>query len=849
MFEQQYEDYLIRQFSKNQAVLFLGSGFSTIGKNKLVENLPIGNHLAKKIWEFLYTEPFDGKSSLKLLFQALIQSSKGHDNICRFLQDNLLVHDFPAICNVLTHVYWHRIYTTNIDDIVDKIYHNNGNVYLHPIVSPKDDPTDRDQTLEKIQIVHLNGKLSKGAPCELNELIFATEQYAQNANIHHPLYAQFVREYATHCTIFIGTSIEEELFWQYIEERKFRRKEIPDELRLKSFLIVPKISLPQRAVLSKYNIIPIEATAEDFLNWIDKIKSSLPSKMQILKDILPITSTLFKLDDYRVNKKSLNQFALSFEEIPDVHYTSEQSYFLLGASPRWSDIFNDLDAPRTISKDIKLKIDDLIKNNSSLKILALLGSAGCGKSTILRRLALTLKQEGRKVYFTNSENILSPEDLSDALTSFDEKVILVCDYSPVLISKLHLYVKALEKLSEPPIIIITSRTNDFDRIAGKHTAILEIVEFEMHDLDSQEILDIISVLEKDNKPGKLRGLALVEKVKLFEQVAKKQILVAMREATLGEKFDKIIEDEFLKIVPEEAKMLCLCTALATDAGHRISKEEFVACSSETPADALYYLKRNLKNIVIADGIGDNNLSIRHRIIAEKYVYNCSDKEKLKQAYIRLLQVLCINVKNRRTYKGFNLYKDLINHKRIYARFSKKIDDARFIFEEMSSYLKDDFQFWHQYGTLELYGGDLDLAENYLLQAQSLNPDDPIITNSFGNLYLRKAIEAPNYQYSFQFYEEGGKILEEQIEYYGNSDPYCYHIYCAQVYNWIKRWIKNDEIKKERLNELLKVSKQSILLHPKHYKLDIVNKAIRRALLNLAIAKDERPEDPIIYSEH
>ncbi|MFA5783006.1 MAG: hypothetical protein WC868_12135, partial [Bacteroidales bacterium] len=472
---------------------------------------------------------------------------------------------------------------------------------------------------------------------------------------------------------------------------------------------------------------------------------------------------------------------------------------------------------------------------------------GCGKSTILKRIAHSLNLNSYNVYFTNSDNLLSPEDLFESLNAFNKKTVLIFDYSPTIVSKLHLYVKELENCKIFPLIIIAARYNDFERLATKQRAIMELEEISIPDLTKNEIKNIIEVLEYHHLEGNLKDKRIDEQIAIFEKVAKNQLLVAMREATSGERFDLIIKNEFQNIKPEnEAQILCLCVALATDAGYKLSKEQFILCSQETPADALYYLARNLKGIIISDGVADNNLMIRHKIIAENYIYSSASRDKLKQAYLRLLKILSTHViRNNKRFYGFNLYKDLINHKKIFKRMGNNIDDARFIFEQIRDNFNNDYQFWHQYGTLELLAGQFDYAENYLSQAKALSPSDTFIDTSFGNLYLKRAIQADHAMMALTYFEKGEEILKQQITNIGSYDTYCYHVYCAQTFNYINAWIKTEETKKQKLRNLLKISEQAIFLHPKHKQLINVSNLIKRALYNMAIPFEQRPKEPTI----
>ena len=61
----------------------------------------------------------------------------------------------------------------------------------------------------------------------------------------------------------------------------------------------------------------------------------------------------------------------------------------------------------------------------------------------------------------------------------------------------------------------------------------------------------------------------------FKKVANRQILIAMKEATEGKSFDKIMVDEYDSLDPHEVKVLCTCLALNTEHGYHNSRQDFI----------------------------------------------------------------------------------------------------------------------------------------------------------------------------------------------------------------------------------------------------------------------------------
>src|SRR6185295_5597215 len=187
-------------------------------------------------------------------------------------------------------------------------------------------------------------------------------------------------------------------------------------------------------------------------------------------------------------------------------------------------------------------------------------------------------------------------------------------------------------------------------------------------------------------------------------------------------------------------------ALATDAGYRLKREEFVACARVAPAQALHILLRNLRDIVIPTGPNSDLLLLRHRLIAEVVVDQLAPRGRLREAYIRLLTTLSPEISGYRwRSRNHRLYRAIVSHKTIYRRFKMDIEEARSIYSAVAQLYGDEAHFWLQFGSLELEGegGDLSFAENYLRSAQSLSHNDTYIQNAMGHLLMRKAIEASN----------------------------------------------------------------------------------------------------------
>jgi SIR2-like domain len=808
MFTDNDEKYLLRAIGANKCVLFLGAGFSSAATNRRGDRIPFGGQLAESIWSLLkYSGPFDG-SPLPDMFAALLSSGLKQKDISDFLDSHLLCADVPDHYDVVSKPYWNRIYTTNVDDLLPIVYRRAAEVRLRCIAYPGDYSQERDQSLQEVQAVYLNGRL----PCVPSDLTFSFLQYAAATNDHQPLYDQFVTDYSTHPTIFVGTQLNEPLLWSYIQARQSKHHML-SERRPKSFLIDPRIPKPREDSLRQFNVVPIRATIDEYLDWLRRIGGTLPSRIEILKNNFPGVIELFERGTVSAKaKRNVEEFAKFFESVPaTAKVTPDRSAYLMGATPRWRDLLRDLDAPRdvgsTLAEMTRKTLATPAVMGSSVQVIT--GSAGCGKSTILRRLGITLTREGHACFLTNSEELPRPTVIAEALDALERRAVLLFDNAEASMSAIASLAEALANSRMPPVFVIACRTNAFRRKRYAFANLRDVREISVQDLSRQEILGVLHVLDVNNVLGKLQGKSIDKRIEEFEVRASKQILVAMREATSGRLFDDIIRDEFVSLDIDEAKILYLVVALATDAGHRLALEDFVGCSALPPADTLDALDVALKDIVLRTGNENRLLVLRHRRIAEFMVDSGAPRPLLKEAYIRILSVLAgKSVGAKFSSALFKLYRALVNHYTISVRFADNSDQAREIYDSLAHKLSRNAQFWLQYGSLELQLDNLDEAENYLDQADSLDPRNGYVRNALGHLGFKRAIAAENRAQSELLRRGALEKLRESMSDHSVDEPHCYHIALTQDLRWIMKWVSDKAEQAKYLGELRSIAQQA-----------------------------------------
>jgi hypothetical protein len=239
--------------------------------------------------------------------------------------------------------------------------------------------------------------------------------------------------------------------------------------------------------------------------------------------------------------------------------------------------------------------------------------------------------------------------------------------------------------------------------------------------------------------------------------------------------------------------------------------------------------------VLRTGINDDLLMLRHRRIAEHMVERAAPRAQLANAYLSLLSVLASEIGGSlRRSRTFSLFRSLIQHHILFKRFGENFEQARMVYDSVLPRFNRNPQFLLQYGSLEMEAGNLDIAGNYIKQADSLDPGNPYIINARGQLLLKQAIKAPNKATAVALRDEGTAILMGNIENPEVDDAYAHHIYCTLRLNWLRVWSSDRKEKIKELEALRALAAQAFKKYARDRRISEVKDEIERDYFSIAL---------------
>jgi hypothetical protein len=446
--------------------------------------------------------------------------------------------------------------------------------------------------------------------------------------------------------------------------------------------------------------------------------------------------------------------------------------------------------------------------------------------------------EDRDVRWIGADHELDSRDLGRWLRGLNDDIVLVIDDADTFGHGLSDLVADAQASRSQVLLVLGMRALQADRVLHDWQANgKDQVEVNVPQLADDDIVLLLEALEKDNKLGVLKPLKHNERVERIRRECGRELLVAMFEATTGERFEAKLADEFSELEPEQ-RLIYAIIAIATDLRAYLLRDEILMASGDLSNTCLNALDRLAAGgLIVSEQRG---YKLRHRRIAELIVARLRNSAEMLSPYRGLLRAMSVRYCTRRQRsRERRLFTALLSHKRIGHTFST--GDARSLYQDLEQACADDYHFWLQRGSYEVQFASLSLARNWLAQAKAGDgANDHRVQTEWAYYLLKSARQDPNSSDASEHVAEGKQILADYIQGYGERDPYPYHVYGSQLFGWTQAASLSDEERGRELRAIIEVLREGTSKHPGEQELKILLRDLERALLMLSVPARQRP---------
>lgn len=726
---------LIQEIKRGNVVLFLGSGASFGSVNRIGEGIP----MVPKLKEMLSVEFLGGAEQDSDLATVAELSASESDLITTQIFVKKIFDDYePADFHYKIPLFnWKSIYSTNYDLIIEGVYRhaNDPSKKLVPIISSRDRVDALITSEADLPYVKLHGciqHIGENDP----PLILSVDQYVTHRQQRETLFERLKQLGTSYTILFVGHSLQDPDIRQVLHEIESITSSRP-----RYYALMKDFSDMHARLWEGKRVTLIKGTFSDFLSSLEGQISEVERAFSYAEKSHEIERT-FVSNDYKLTPETLSilDSQLLFIHIGMATEVSKPALFYKGYSNDWSPIQDNLDASRPLADEIisQVILAEEDERDTELELYVITGSAGAGKTILLKRIAWDSGTEYEKLcLYWNSNERINYAAIIEIAEKASERIFLFVDKAASHVPDLMLMMEKLKRAKVKVTCIVSERKNEWNT---ECTPIQRYVsdDFDIRALGQKEINTLLGKLDEHSCLGVLQGKPREEQVKAFSHHAGRQLLVALHEVTLAKPFTEIIQDEYANIVPPKAQLIyrtiCVMNRLSVPvrAGiiNRIHGIDFKQFKEQFFSP--------LENVVKATdhtASFDHAYEARHPLIAEMVFQHALPEEKERlNVYLSIIASLDIGYSADRTafrelikYRSLaSIFNDLNNINLIYDSAYKICGEDDFYFQQraifcMKSALKDYSQ-----------------AESLLNQAERIGRHNQSIQHSLAELELLKA---------------------------------------------------------------------------------------------------------------
>lgn len=715
-------------------ILFTGAGFSLGATNVYGEKIPSGDALKKIIIEgFLkidntqveYYELIKASLSEVCTYAANLESEfKLRDFIVEHLSGFYPQHYHEIL---LSFANWEKVYTINIDDVVENS--KCGNKFVVQCTHRK----ISFSKAKKTEYIKLHG-------CVRNtdgEIVFSNKQYVDSM-LHSTDYrfSCFAQDMQVENFVIVGTEMNEINLDYYLELfSSVSGKTVHGQL----FFINPNPSILFKANVQKTGAIIIPWNTQEFADHIIKLNQPhiINAGSIEIKDFLDVREKFKNEKEYFGGYKS-------------------ELYF--GNYPCYKDIVFDWDFTNPCVADIINHVQNLNIKKPTRCMFALYGKAMSGKSLYLKRIAISLIKDNYLVYeFCGKE--FDIEYFAKSINYVtDTNIVLIIDNASFYYREIATLMRFFP--SEKNLTVITA-SRSYQHFRKRYCLVSESWFNEI--LITGETTDDIfakNIARRLDDKGLLGNLKAdsenkrIAKIKSFNDVSS-----FLYSITNGRYYQERIIDSYTKL-----------------SDNSVQEHDFLVQLSIFYKMNLPYFPAEIFRLIyggnsksILDNVDNyityfsdqNGFAIRNPFLVPHILAKISSKKK-----VRLLTEVLMYI-SPQVVDGYHSYWNEIASTLMKCRLLRQLLNlsnpyVKKLLASIKNYYNDDYNYWLQVGLSEQYDNEFEHALNHFQQAESLSPNSYLVKNAIARNFLRQSNVVDDKIKAENLFAEGVRRMEDLI---------------------------------------------------------------------------------------
>ena len=717
-------EQLLERIEAGTVALFAGAGMSANS------GAPVGLKLAEEL-----CARFAPDLSPQLGLQAVadrLQSRQGIDrlDIDAWIAERLDPLQPATLHKTIAQFSWPAIFTTNYDRLIEKGYDREIEKAqrLQVVPNSRDEYDLTDSRV--VSLFKVNGCISRLQDPEA-PLVVSKSDFRRTTESRQKTLRRLADLQRTRTWLFVGYSFRDDIIIELLDDLA---KSIGESQVRWSYALLPNIDEYDRDYLKQYRVHVIPLPAEDFFELLSrKVNKSvdLPSSPKTARrDILDIV-------DLELNR----QFEI-FN--PNSAVQPSAGFFYRGNLPTWRDLYLELDVRREQADFLESSARQILDRGWDPKedatgTMVITGTAGTGKSTVLRRLGFDLTNTIGIPFLIAREGVQwDAQRIIQYSRQVKRPIMVLFDSVDSDYQRLRSIIRSLSQQNIPALIMVGARIGSWTTASRRWgpIAVDHVVQLSEH-FSSGEVRELVAKLARN---GVIAINAITSESYWLNRAAAAQrvALVVMLELVQQGRFEEILLSEYQGLQDSLAEESYKVVSIIHEFGTPIQREllrRVLECRWEDFIERV--LQGAATNVVIEDyetETGRGFYRSKHPVIAQLIRENTVEDPAalIAKVFEAVDPADRSDVAMVRTMLKRGHLADLLN----------TIEAQRYVFEAALRQMPDDVVVRHQLGINEMDQGYLEEARLAFETCLDIEPENMAVIHTFGSLEWERAKRTP-----------------------------------------------------------------------------------------------------------
>ena len=511
---------------------------------------------------------------------------------------------------------WAGVYTTNYDKLIERSYERQNKTLK--VVSANFDFGHNDTGDLCLYKIHgtLDIDVSLG---HKSRMVITTKDYDESTEFRELVYAKFTEQMYTNNAVIVGHSLADPDLNQIVDEaiRLKRQKGAPGKVTLFAFEADENLSLVYESrglEVCFGGIDELFAALDEELSPQQRMPHSMGSPLDRVRSVYPSTIAVAAM---KANQK------------PDL------VRMFNGASASYADILSGL----TFDRDFADRLESQMADTSGKKIAYVIGPAGSGKTTGVRKALAQLERRGIECWEHDNDFAFPTKRWKQ----IDGELRKLKRAGVLMIDDVHRHLHEVNQLVDVTgdaeecglrLLLVSSKPNWNHRL--KSPGIFSHGNgYELRALSGREINSLLDILETNTEIASLvearfLGFSRNERRRRLVERCSADMFVCMKNIFASESFDDILLREYAELIQDYQAVYRHIAAMES-AGVRVHRQLVIRTIGIQASLVSRYLE-DLDGIVtehtVSEREGVFTWSIRHNVIADiiaKYKFADEDE--------------------------------------------------------------------------------------------------------------------------------------------------------------------------------------------------------------------------------